>query len=461
MIMKRLFAALLALLTVFSCIGCSKSDPPQSNTPNITGTENNGNELNNKTDDEAAPTEPTEVNQYDENTVLFACQDRSDIEGDRYVIYYYNYKGDLLKSEEAGNIGFSAQNGLAAAYDPASGLVGFVDQSGVFVIEPKWDDAAAFSDDGIALVAIEDEKYIETYGYINENGEEVTPCIYNDATSFYPSGVAIIGFSEESIKSEEYEGETYTYTDYSYKYGVIDKKGKTIIEPLYDRIDHIVSDYIVCYSKNSVDIYNLLGNKLYSEDASSLPDTQYYNYQYYGHILFRLTMQSNGETHYSVKTEMFDGNTFDECVFSSNISIESKRVATTSSGYGYGVTQNGTTVIPFEYDNIIQADSFFIAIKYKNGNVSDQVFDIYNEYFEKTAADLEYNYNPYRIEAFGENMKLPYGYFEVCIYDEVTKESFSGIIDYTGKVIVPPLFYRGIKLYTYESIGGVFSPYFY
>ncbi len=446
--MKRLFATLLALLTVFSCIGCSKTEPAKSNTTNITGTENNGNELNNKTDDETVSTEPTVANQYDENAVLFVCSDRMDIEGDGSFLYFYNYKGDLLKTEEHPNIGFYSKNGLAPAGDPATGLVGFVDLRGVFVIEPKWSDAAAFSDDNIALVAIEDEEYKVKYGYINETGEEVVPCIYDDATSFYPSGMAIIGFSEESIKSEEYEGELYTYTDYSYKYGVIDKKGKTIIEPQYDRIEHIVGEYIICWNEGVVDFYNQLGVKLSSEKA----DFENYTYRNTEEGFLRTSQ------HYidGYQQALFNGKTFENLEDVSDIRIEVRNVATTSTGYAQGVVRGEDTVIPFEYNEIIEYNSFYVAIKYKNEKKSNQVFDIYNENFEKTAEGIEHNFSLNRRDPVGSTCNLPSGYFEVWGYYEETGIQYKGIVDFTGKIIVPPLMDSRITLYTYEGAGGKF-----
>lgn len=421
--MKRLFAANLAFLLVLCCIGCSKP-APSDNTITI------GNTPNNETDN---VTVTNEANLYDENTAMFVCQDRADIEDDHYVVHQYNYKGDLIKSEEIINIGFYGKNGLAPACDQVTGLVGFVDQSGVFVIEPKWDDAAAFSDDGIALVATEDKMY----GYINEKGEDVVPCIYDDATSFYPSGLAIVSVSGE--------------------YGVIDKEGNTIVEPQYYSIEHIMGDYIVCHSINSDDLYDLNGNKLNTENKDSLPGGCYYSYYASEAGFFRSTMQHRGLTFsYSIKTEIFNGNTFVEYKPASNVSIESKRVTTTSTGYGYGVIKDDTAVIPFKYDEIIQYNNFYIAIKYRNGDESDQVFDIYNEFFEITAEDIEYRFSLHRNYAFGHNMKLPSGYFEVYVYDEENGDRNYGIIDHTGKVIVPPLFYRGVKLNTYEGAGGYF-----
>lgn len=101
---------------------------------------------------------------FNEQLPLFAAQDRCDVDGDRYNVYYYNYKGDLLDAPN-GNIGFYAENGLAPAIDQNTGKVGFVDKEGVFQIEPK-------------------------YGIV-ENGETVVPFEYDEICRYGDYFVAI------------------------------------------------------------------------------------------------------------------------------------------------------------------------------------------------------------------------------------------------------------------------------
>ncbi len=453
--MKRLFVMLLTLLLVLPCVGCSKSELSKNSNPANSNREDVDNSLNDKTD----TVETFVEKQYDENAILFVCQDRADNDDDRYKMYYYNYYGEMIKTEDTINIGFYAKNGLAPAYDPASGLTGFVDLSGVFVIEPKWEEAAAFSDDGIALVCVEEEEsYRDKYGFINEKGEEIIPCIYDVASSFYPNGFAIVSVDEETIDTLEYDGEVvYTYPRYTHKYGVIDKKGNTIIEPQYTMIEHIAGDYIICRGETAVDIYNLKGNKLYSE---TIADNVSYRYQDESTLL-RITYDTQSYIPFPIGWEVFDGNKFVEWHDPSGVIIESKHVATTSTGIGFGATQNGVTVIPYEYDLIAEVDSFYIAIKYmyKNGAVDDMVFDIYNMDFEKTAEGLEYFLYPNLNELTGEYTKLPSGYFEVWVYDERTQNVSRGIIDYTGKEIISPVYNSQIRPYTYDGFGGLFYSY--
>lgn len=83
---------------------------------------------------------------------------------------------------------------------------------------------------------------------------------------------------------------------------------------------------------------------------------------------------------YIVKSEIFDGKKF--VAPKNDYEITSKHVATTINGIGFGVTKNGETVIPFEYDAIIEYGEYFAAVKYNNSDdYYEQTFDIYDSNF--------------------------------------------------------------------------------
>lgn len=98
---------------------------------------------------------------------------------------------------------------------------GYINQTGEFIIEPKYIAAAAFSD-GVALVTDENEsKYIDTAGKVIFTG---TDDIY--ISSSFVNGAAV--FSQQD--------------DTSAKYGYIDTKGNILLEPIYDRADDFNED---------------------------------------------------------------------------------------------------------------------------------------------------------------------------------------------------------------------------
>ena len=86
---------------------------------------------------------------------------------------------------------------------------GYIDTTGKFVIEPKFQYAGSFRN-GMARVETNDKKW----GYIDMTGKYLQ--LYNDYVGEFQNGFATFHKNE--------------------KVGVIDTTGKIIIEPKYDRI---------------------------------------------------------------------------------------------------------------------------------------------------------------------------------------------------------------------------------
>lgn len=400
--------------------------------------------------------EKKEQQLFHEDRVLFQAQDRYNVEGDRYQVYAYNYKGEQL--DVTGIIGYYAENGLAPAVNQSTAKVGYVDESGVFQIEAKYENAYPFSKDGIALVEAETEEGKTKYGYINGKGEEITPCIYDAATSFFNCGYAIARIRKEVLDEEGYKT-TVPLKDY-----ILDKNGKTVIE--IDRVaeDRVITelckDYFLCSTDNNTEIYNYSGQKLqtienYVEYSPQMFCSVYVLNDSVYKRTCKILSKLLGIPNYEVtKTEIFDGKGFVEV--KKDYEITSRQVATTQSGLGYGVIAQGNTVIPFEYEKIYEYGSYFVAVKYneQTGSLSSALtrgFDIYDKDFNKTAENINYLfYN--RTGTAAKSCQLPNGYFEIRVPDN-EYGSLCGIIDYSGKVIVEPAFGRGIGLVSYEATG--------
>lgn len=441
--MKKLFLILLCFLLILSTLsGCRKASSKFN--------------ISNDDIDKKDNTKNTSVNlNYDDDKALFVGKDRYDIEGDRYsVYYYYNYKGELLENNNS-YIGYYSENGLAPAVHKSTGKIGFVNKKGEFVIDPIYDDACAFSKHGIAPVMlesdIEGDDVGEYWGFIDSKGNVIVDIVYPKVSSFYDSGYALIAINEP-IDVEEENGDVYTTT--STLYGIIDKSGKIIVKPEYDKILYIYNDYFIVFKygeEGGLSIYGLDGKILVnSTDLSS------------GHVyfnaegIFRISNDdSNSKT---FKYELFDGQRFVD--YKVNYEITSKKVATTVTGNGYGIIQNNKTVIPFEYDEIIPVNDYFVCIKYLNSNsnyinprITEQTIDIYNSEFVCTGKNLDYNYYPTSETSwnyFSETM--PNGFFEVWEEDKNNPEDpIRGVIDEKGNVIVEIAFCRGITPMTYEA----------
>lgn len=473
--MKKAYTLILALLLLV-LTGCAASkDITDTYEKEDTSTSSTSTTTTNKLEDN-----PDEKMCFDENIPLFICQDRADIEGDRDALYYYNYKGEQLENAVMHNVGFFGENGLAPAFDPATEKIGFVDKSGVFVIDPQWDDATAFSKDDIALVIIEKEDAEgikrEKYGYIDGDGKQIVECIYDDATSFYPQGVAIVGISKETeMTYTNDDGEEISYTGTSTHYGVIDKTGSIIIQPEYKYIYNVENNYILCIGERAQALYDLSGKAIVTEEECE--KNQYVFYQECGTLhrwktefLTEEEQEKNGGYPYrDTDFKVFNGKEFIEDEYDPVAPfIHYNRVATTQTGYGYGVVkisgseQEGnlkeTVLIPYEYDQIIKSGSYYIAIKYKDVGGDEQSFDIYNSNFEKTAENIDYKFNQSVVKPslYGDEIVLPDGYFKVYYYNEEIGETVFGIVNEQGETIVPVLFYRPIKLFVYECVGGKF-----
>ncbi len=84
-----------------------------------------------------------------------------------------------------------------AAVEPTAvkigNLWGFVDNTGTMIIEPKYDDAKAFSN-SLAPVKIEN-----VWGYITINNELVIPAKYEDAINFTDKGAACVKTNERWV----------------------------------------------------------------------------------------------------------------------------------------------------------------------------------------------------------------------------------------------------------------------
>lgn len=181
------------------------------------------------------------------------------------------------------------------------GKWGYVSQNGNTKIEFKFDSALNFSDNGLALVKVNDK-----YGYINIDGKFKINAIYEEALSF-ESGVAIVKFegkygvidskgkvittnpssgdvAEEFLKGYFYEDikpfeNGYAAVKIDGKFGLINIKGEKVLDCTYDDITSI-SNGILAYQINEkygymrIDDKTLITGTLYDE-ANAFDDKGY------------------------------------------------------------------------------------------------------------------------------------------------------------------------------------------
>lgn len=102
---------------------------------------------------------------------------------------------------------------------------------------------------------------------------------------------------------------------------------------------------------------------------------------------------------------------------------------------------------------ILEFGGYYLAIQFTGYDEDyDQLIDIYDKEYNKTADDIPYAFYKYRYASYGDDCKLPDGYFPIVVENADYGDAY-GIVDYTGKIIMEPVFGRGITLYSYEGMG--------
>lgn len=159
----------------------------------------------------------------------------------------------LPKFKVAGNF---AANGLAAVCDEENDKWGYIDKTGEYVISPQFSMAEDFAANGLA--AVHDEEY--NCGYVNEEGELQIPLQFDDARSFSKNGLAAVrdkesgkwGYIDETgeyviipcFRSAHDFGDNglAAVENRRHKWGYIDKTGDYVISPRFGRAEDFSGD---------------------------------------------------------------------------------------------------------------------------------------------------------------------------------------------------------------------------
>ena len=163
---------------------------------------------------------------------------------------YIDRKGNLLLSDPV-------NEGAAFGDEPLASVRiedkwGFVNTQGKLVIEPKFDRTIGFDESGLAAVMVKGK-----WGYIDEHGKFRIKPRFDDAGCFFRSELAPVSqdgdyFYIDKKGKKKIEGPFTAAEEFGAwiagedvdiaaigigrKYGVIDQTGKVLIEPAYDRV---------------------------------------------------------------------------------------------------------------------------------------------------------------------------------------------------------------------------------
>ncbi len=185
--------------------------------------------------------------------------------------FLINKFGEAIFSRSMNDLQFNIHEnarlseGLIDAFDTVKSKTGFIDKTGKFVIEPKFDDAAPFAE-GLARVMVEEDGE-EKVGFIDHSGQFVIPPTFNTDADFrrnsydFSEGLASLTEGLNPTITEEAkfvyldkkgtivlftnffgagpfrDGIALVYDDERKKCGYIDKSGKVIIPITYDFAD--------------------------------------------------------------------------------------------------------------------------------------------------------------------------------------------------------------------------------
>ncbi|MBP6532330.1 MAG: WG repeat-containing protein [Bacteroidia bacterium] len=112
---------------------------------------------------------------------------------------------------------------------------GYINEEGVELISPQFDDAILFSE-GLAVVTLNEKS-----GYIGKSGKVILPLVYTEAESFQ-NGYAIV--MVDSL------------------YGMINRKGEFVIKPEYDELGDVVEDVCIAVKDGKAGYISKYGKKI-------------------------------------------------------------------------------------------------------------------------------------------------------------------------------------------------------
>lgn len=164
---------------------------------------------------------------------------------------------------------FSFHEGIGLVYFKSK--YGYIDSTGKIISSPVYDDARAFRNGRGAVM------HNSLWGFVDNTGKEVIELKYRLAGQFAGNGLARVGVEKETEQARN-DDEYYSdyYSSYDYRYGYIDKNGKTVIEPTFQYAGDFHDDIAVVgttsYLRGYIDSH---GKKITSEQFRVAGDFKY------------------------------------------------------------------------------------------------------------------------------------------------------------------------------------------
>lgn len=149
--------------------------------------------------------------------------------------------GKVLYPDKFGEVQWANHQHLGASLPKASKKFGIFSIKGNAIIAPKYSKVRDFSE-GFAAVRTGTNQDIlhdnasdkiilhERWGFVDKTGKEVVPIVYHEVANF-SEGFSVIGTTKKSV-----------VVSLRFKYGLINKNGKVVIQPQFKRTSKKVSE---------------------------------------------------------------------------------------------------------------------------------------------------------------------------------------------------------------------------
>jgi len=302
----------------------------------------------------------------------------------------------------------------ATYFDEYVGCWGFIDKTGIEIIEPKYKFASDFSG-GVAIVCTMEGQY----GVINKEGTDIIPCAFDEITFFIKK--------MDDEKGMEYVTGAFRAC-YSGKWGVVNNKGEWLVKPVFAEIDYFYCDGKFAFYENSesdlLGIYDIKKGRIIFKP-------QFYDVEFLGNEYILVEVMDINKEKIQKIVDCRDGKECFESCYSSiyvgdynEIWKVGKKVGDEIK-YGY-IWSYGEEVLPCEFD-------------VKPGNYT----------FEKNRFIAKTNGKEYVIDSKGNEI-IPPIYDEmtqICnelyiVYQIINEKKMAGIVDREGNVVIAPSYHK-------------------
>ena len=129
-------------------------------------------------------------------------------------------------------------------------MVGYIDDKGVYIINPQFVDAYSFYDKELAPVAIMENDYIidsKKWGYINRKGDLIIDYTFDKCRPFAKNGLASVA--------------QYNHDTFWYRIGFIDQAGEYVINPQFEYDPKIDDENMPYFDENGYAVVKMVDGK--------------------------------------------------------------------------------------------------------------------------------------------------------------------------------------------------------